>query len=139
MPAVVTPEEKVRARHHLGYHNVESVMTFQLGVPAAMQTSFMIEGALDRIMSTPGAIEKFRQILCRLDAIENQVFCGSDLADVEVLDTITINRKRLRELAQYYSIGLGMLENLLGIVRNPWDKRAWVLSADGGINVPVAG
>lgn len=139
MPAVVTSEEKVRCRHHLGYQNVESIMTFQLGVPAAMQTTFMIEGALDRIMSTPGAVEKFRQLLAQCDRIEAQVFCGIDLADIEVLDTITVNRKRLRELAQYYLIAVGGLENLLGVVRNPWDKREWLQMASGGINVSVSG
>lgn len=137
MPAVVTPEEKVRARHHMGYQNVESIATFQLGVPSAMQTTFMIEGALDRIMSVPGAVEKFRQLLCRLDQIENSVYCGSDLADVEALGEITVNRKRLRELAEYYKIAQQALGNLLGVVPNPWDMRTWLTGPS--INARVMG
>lgn len=136
MGALVTDEEKARARHHLGYHAVESVATFALGVPAAMQTTFMVEGALDRIMTTPGSVEKFRQLLERLDCVENEVFCGIDLASVDVLDTITVNKGRVRELAKYYLIALGGLENLLGVVRNPWDRREWL---EWGINVSVGG
>lgn len=135
MGALVTDEEKSRARHHLGYIQVEAVATFSLGIPAAMQTTFMIEGALNRIMTTPGAIEKFRQLLERLDCVENEVFCGVDLASVDVLDTITVRKDRLRELAKYYLIAVGGLENLLGVPRNPWDCREWLDL--GNINVRV--
>lgn len=139
MGALVTETEKNRARYHLGYFLVESASTFALGVPAAMQTTFMVEGALDRIMTTPGAVEKFRQTLERLDCIENEIMCGIDLASVDVLDTITVNKNRLRELAKYYRLFQTALAGLLGIVPNPWDQRMVIQLADGGINVPVSG
>jgi hypothetical protein len=139
MAALVTDDEKNRVRWHLGYHLVESVATFALGVPAAMQTTFMIEGAMNRILSTPGAIEKFRQTLERLDCIENEIMCGIDLASVDVLDTITVRKDRLRELARYYRLFQSALANALGVVPNPWDQRVIFLLADGGINVSVMG
>ena len=135
MAAVITEDEKARARHHLGYGQVDAASTFALGVPAAMQTAFMIEGALNKI-SQSGA-ERFRMLLCRCDAIENQVFCGADLADVERIDTIEVNRKRLRELAQMYKIAQQALGNLLQVPPNPFDMREWM--SMGGINVGVSG
>lgn len=135
MAAVITAEEKVRARHHMGYQNVESISTFSLGVPAAMQTTFMIEGAMDRIMAAPGAPDKFRDLLCKLDSIESRVFCGADLADVESMGEITVNRKRLRELANYYKIAQQALGNLLGVPPNPFDMREWL--SGPSINVSV--
>src|ERR1700756_1796701 len=97
-----TDEEKSRIRHHFGYLSVTAVATFQLGVPAALQTTFMIEGAWDKIL--PSAEDLARKWLCRLDQIEDQVFDGSDLADVLETGAVKVNPNRLRELANYYRI-----------------------------------
>lgn len=137
MAAVITEEERVRARHHLGYLSVEAAQTFVLGIPAAVQTQFMIEGALNRIL--PQAVELFRQLLCRLDGIEAEVFCGVDLASVDKLDSIDIRSDRLETLAKYYLLAAEALSNLLGVPRNPWDMRTWLQGASGAINVSVIG
>lgn len=136
MAVVVTEDEKVRARHHLGYVDVEAVQSFNAGIPAAMQTTFMIEGALNRLL--PAAYEKFQQFLCRLDAVEEEVFCGIDLASVDQLDTLKIRSDRLRELSRYYKIAQEGLANMLGVPPNPWDARSW-LSTGSGINARVVG
>lgn len=135
MAAVITEDEKARARHHLGYGEVESASTFNLGIPAAMQTAFMIEGALNRIL--PSAAERFRKLLCQLDATEDRVFCGTDLAEVDRIDTVEVNRQRLKELAQTYKIAQQGLANLLQVVPNPFDMREWLKMGGGGINVAV--
>lgn len=137
MAVIVTEEDKNRARYHLGYHLVESQATFALGIPAAMQTTFMIEGAMNRIMATTGAYERMRLLLDRMDQVEQEVFCGMDLASVDVLDTITVRKDRLRELAKLYKIAQQGLGNLLGVPPNPWDMRDWMQGAS--INVPVGG
>lgn len=137
MGAPLAEEEKVRIRHHLGYPNVEAASTFYLGVPAAMQTTFMIEGAMNKIL--PAAVGKARELLCRLDAIENQVFCGSDLADVNKIGEIEVNQERVRTLADYYVLAAQGLANLLAVVDNPFDLRTWTAKGKGGINVPVVG
>ena len=133
MAVVVTEEEKVKARHHLGYVDVESVQSFNAGIPAAMQTTFMIEGALNRLL--PAAYEKFQQLLCRLDAIEEEVFCGMDLASMDKLDTLEIRSDRLKELSKYYKIAQQGLANMLGVPPNPFDMREWLQG--GSLNVSV--
>lgn len=137
MAAVITEEEKNRARHHMGYPEVEAVSTFALGVPAAMQTNFMIEGAMQRINASPGAVERFRQLLCRMDGVENELECGMDLASVDRIDTIEVRSDRVNELGKYYRYWQTSLANLLGIVPNPWDQRSF--AHEPSVNVSVIG
>jgi len=134
-----TDEEKVKIRHHLGYLNVQETATFVLGVPAALQTTFMIEGAFGKVL--PAAENLARTLLCRLDSIEEQVFGGTDLADVDETGGVKVNRKRLPELATYYQIAQKELANLFGVVPNPFDLRleGWLGTGAGGISVPVRG
>ncbi len=133
-----TEEEKARIRHHFAYVNVTSVATFQLGIPAALQTTFMIEGAWDKIL--PVAEDLARKWLCRMDQIEDQVFEGSELADVLETGSIKINPQRLRELARYYRIAQQSLGNMLGVPPNFFDMREWVnIGNGGGVNIPVSG
>ena len=133
MGAPLSDFEKSRVRHHLGYPNVEAVSTFYLGVPAAMQTTFMIEGAMVRVL--PEAVDLVRTLMARMDSIENQVFCGSDLADVEELGEIKVAADRVAKLAEYYKLAQHELSNLFGVVPNPWDQRSWLQY--GAVNVPV--
>lgn len=132
---MLTEDEKVRLRHHFGYLNVTEAQTFVLGVPAAVQTQFMIEGAFNKIL--PAAENLLRKHLCRMDEIEEHVFGGKDLADVNKTGNVEVNRKRLSELAGYYRIAQQAAANLLGVVPNPFDQRSWVSTGDGGINAPV--
>ncbi len=129
----LSDEDKVKIRHHMGYLNVQATSTFVLGVPAGVQTQFMIEGAWDKVL--PQAENLLRVFLCRCDEIEAKVYGGTDLADVETTGNITVNRKRLSELGQYYRIAQQGMANLLGVPPNPFDMRDWV-RAGGGMNVP---
>lgn len=133
--AVLSEAEKDSIRHHLGYLAVANVYTMSLGIPAAVQPQFMIEGAMWRILLS--AYPRLTQMLCQLDKIESQVFCGSDLADVNKIGEIDVNPNRVAELAKYYKIAQQGLSNLLGCPANPWDMREWLDT--GNINVPAMG
>lgn len=129
----LTNEEKAQIRHHLGYLNVQAASTFQLGVPAALQTTFMIEGAWAKIL--PEAENMVKVFLCRLNDVEKQVFGNLDLAEIESTGTIKVDPKRLAKLAQTYLIAQESMANLLGVPPNPFDMRSWLQGA-GGMNVP---
>jgi hypothetical protein len=131
---MLTNEEKARIRHHMGYLNVQAAATFQLGVPAALQTTFMIELAFTKIL--PEAENMVKEFLCRLNDVEKQVFGNLDLAEIESTGTIKVDPKRLAKLAQTYKIAQEGLANLLGVPPNPFDMRSWLAGA-GGMNVPV--
>lgn len=128
-----TDDERVRIRHHLGYLNVAAVSTYNLGVPAMQQTQFMVEGAMQAVLMP--AYEKVKQFLCRMDDVEQEIYCGKDLASVNSIAEINVNRDRVKELVQMYRIAQQGLANLLGIVPNPFDQRELFRSAT--FNAPV--
>lgn len=137
MAAVLTEEEKVRVRHHCGYLNVQAVATFVLGVPAAVETQFMIEGAMDRVL--PAAVPQVVRHLEILDSIETQMVENHELLQVKALGEIEVNSTgRDREqvqLRQTYDYWVNSLCNLIGVVRNPFDKRKGAFG--GGLNARV--
>lgn len=67
----LTDEEKMRIRYFLGYPLTESVYSLQSGIPVPLQTYFLLESAMNHVMS--GAIPRVRQILAVLENIELQL------------------------------------------------------------------
>lgn len=116
-----TDDEKVRIRHHLGYLNVAQSQTFVLGTPAAVQTQFQIEGAMDKVL--PAAMGKARQLIQYLEIIEGQMIGDLELLAVDAVDEITIRKTEQSELKREYMYHREGLANLLGIYPNPYDKR----------------
>jgi hypothetical protein len=47
-----TPQEKEKIRYHSGYLNAQPAASIQLGVPRPVQTLFLIEDAMDRLLPT---------------------------------------------------------------------------------------
>jgi hypothetical protein len=131
---VISEENKARARHHLGYGQVQEASTFVLGVPAAVQTAFMIEGTWSRIMAS--GEEHFCRLLDRLDGIEDQILEDQPNLAAEAVGTIKLNMNEFRMLLQQYSYWQGAVANLLQIPANPFDQRPFV-GASGGCNIPT--
>ena len=131
--ANLTEEEKVRARHHTGYLGVGSAQTFYLGIPAQVQTQFQIEGAFQLLL--PASLPKFRELLAKLDAIEEQMFEDNDTLVATTIGSIGINQDEHKKLRVEYKFWQGALCNMLGVIANPYDFRF----TNGGINVPVSG
>lgn len=128
----LTDDEKVRVRHHLGYLNIQEAQTFILGIPAGVQTSFIIEGAMNKVLDA--ALPLVRRLLATLDTIEGQMVDDAELAAVNGIGDIEINQKeqaQLRDQYDYHRRGLG---NCFGVVPNPFDTR---FEGGAGINVPV--
>src|SRR5258706_4728194 len=130
-----TDEEKVRIRHAMGYLSVVAVATFNLGVPAGVQTQFMIESAFDKVL--PGADDLVRKLLCRCEAAEEEVFGNLDFANVEETGAVKVNRRRLFDLSQIYRMSQEGIANLMGVPPNPFDARGWLRM--GSINAGVSG
>ncbi len=131
----LTQDEMVSSRHHLGYPNVGEVQTFAFGIPAAMQTTFMIEGAMVRIL--PQAEARFRYLLSKLDQTECKIDDVLDSADMSEAEDVKFRDNALAKVAQVYKVYQQSLANLMGIVPNPYDQREWLQG--GGINVSVTG
>ncbi len=117
----LTPEEKVQVRHHLGYLNVQESQTFVLGVPAGVQTQFIIEGAMNRVMEV--ALPQVRRHVGILDKIESQMIDDQELLAVQSVDEIVINPEEMKKLKAEYLYWRQGLANLLGVYPNPYDGR----------------
>lgn len=134
----LTDQEKVDARRHMGYINVQEAATFVLGVPAAVQTQFVIEGALNKLLAA--AEPMLRQYLDNLNAIECQIVDNTEDLAAKKIGTIEINEKEFEQLIQRYKFWQGNLANLLGVPPNPYDMRPYFGSGVQGnavVNVPV--
>lgn len=134
---MLTVDEIVKCRHHMGYPNVSAVSTYALGVPAAMQTTFMIEGAVVRVL--PESEEILRRLLSQLDAVECKVDELLDIVFTSKAEDVEFDDKAIEKLAKVYKIRQQSLANLLAVVPNPFDQREWLQMGGGGVNVPVTG
>jgi hypothetical protein len=66
----LTEHDKVRIRHHLGYNNVSRTFAFSLGIPSSMETQFIIEDAMNRVLEE--AIPHVLRLVQILEGIEQQ-------------------------------------------------------------------
>jgi predicted Zn-dependent protease len=126
----LTEDEKVKIRHHLGFLNVAEAMTFVLGTPAAVETQFLVEGAMNRVLES--ALVQVRRHVQILDTIEQQKIDDLELLAVTKVGEIEIRQDEQEALDRQYERWQASLANLLGIYPNPWDKRN-----ESGFNVPV--
>lgn len=128
----LTSEQRVSIRHHMGYLQVAEVFTFVLGSPASVETTFLIEGAMDRVLEA--AIPRLLSVLEKLDRVECQMLENMENLAIQSIGDITINTKEHRDLKRVYDYWVAELSNMLGCPRNPFDKR---LQAGSGINLRV--
>ena len=128
----LTDDEKVRIRHHLGYLNVDEASTFVIGVPAGVETQFMIEGAFSRLLAA--AIPQVRKLLKYCECTEEQRFGSQPNAVVKKVDNIEMGgADEQMMLSKNYDHWRAALANMFGVVPNPFDHRY----AGGGLNIPV--
>lgn len=135
----IAESDKVRARHHMGYVGVQAVATYVLGVPAALQTQFMIERAFTAVL--PQSEAKFRSLLDNMDTLEQQIMDDADTLIASKVGEISLRDDEYEKIIQRYEHMRGALGNLLGVPPNPYDMRPWLSGGAGRspVNVPVSG
>jgi hypothetical protein len=136
----LTEEDKVRARIHMGYVNVTEVATFVLGIPAALQTQYMIEEGFLKIL--PSAVTRFRQYLDRLDRLEAQIDENSENVEASAVGDIRLRPDAFKEVIMRYKFWQGSLGNMMGVIANPFDMRPFLGGGYGGnsmVNVSMSG
>jgi hypothetical protein len=126
----LTEDDKVKIRMHLGYLNVAEAYTFVLGTPAGVETQFIIEGAMNRVLES--AISQVRRFIQILDTIQEQKVNDLELLAVNKVGEIDVRNDEMKALDEQYDYWCGNLANMLGVYASPFDKRN-----GGGINVSV--
>jgi len=134
VPAPLTDDEKSRVRYHMGYPEVRAAATFALGMPATVETAFLIELALNQLTDQGRA--RCRYILSVLDSLDAQMVDNAENLAAEAVGDIKINLREQKHLNYKYDRWVASLSNLLTVPRNPFDQR---LTQSGGINVGVMG
>jgi hypothetical protein len=138
LPTLLTDEEKVKVRHHLGFLNVQEAYTFVLGTPAGVETQFIVEGAMNRLL--PAALPLVRNLLCKCDETECQRFESQpNLAAAKVGNIELRGKDEQDALVRNYDYWRQALANAFGVYTNPFDKRVDQQNAGSPINVRVEG
>ena len=127
----LTPEEKVWVRYHLGFVGVTSIATFSLGTPAAIETQFIIESAMNLVLPESEGI--VRDLLNKLGGILGQMVDDHELLAIERLGEITIRKDEHDALRKEYLFWQKSLANIFGVRPNFYDQRF----QGAGINVTV--
>lgn len=127
----LTDEEKAAIRYHLGYPMLDQVATFAIGVPAAFETAFILEGAMNRVQGA--TLTRARTLLCRLEEVECQIAGDTELLAVSQVDETKIDPAMMMKLDGRYIRWQQALGNVLSVPVNPFDQRK------GGLNVRVVG
>jgi hypothetical protein len=128
----LTDDQKVMIRHHTGYPNQLSVASSALGVPSTIESSFIIEQAMNQV-SAP-QLPLLVRLLDTLDIIETQMTDDLELLAVTAVAEISIRQDEQPQLQSNYRYWVSALCNLLAIEPNPYDQR---YSGGSGINVSV--
>lgn len=127
--------QKLNVRKHLGYLNVQEAYTFVLGRPQPVLSQFLVEGAMDRLLSE--AVPECLRLISILDGIEAQMVGDQELLAVLQIGEIQINPDEWKGLIRQYQHWQGALGNLFGVAPYPYDQRFGGAMGQWGIGVRI--
>lgn len=147
MPSPLTESEKERVRYHLGYLETsfggnQAAASLQFGIPQPQQTIFLLEEAIQNLLTNMFAVERVRKILCTLDNIELQIEASTCSLVAETVGEITLHPGRSRGeympdlLEREYRRWAHRLADILGVPIYPYSMR--FRRQGPGRNVPVS-
>lgn len=116
--ATFTEQEKAKIRVALGYLMAAPVASIVLGVPAATQPMFLVEGAMERMLFHSGPI--IRDILCQIDAVDEAIKGLPGYAVASVMGNMTLREDSMEKLQQLRGYWVKRLSDVLGAPSNPY-------------------
>lgn len=142
----LSESEKERCRYHLGYlgtsvggQGVAASLSF--GIPQPVQTVFLLEEAIQNLLTNPFSEERVRKILCVLEKLEDQLMNVGCSLQVEQVGEVKMRSGKLGEsypdmLEREYVRWANRLADVLGVPLYPFAKR-FQASAGGVRNIAV--
>lgn len=121
----LSEEEKVRIRDHLGFLNSSELSTFVLGLPAGVETQFLIERAMNLYVKE-SALPMVREILCELNGLDESRKAVRKTIAVESIGGVKMRAPSdaFAELNKEFIRLIGRLANAFGVAPNPFDNRS---------------
>jgi hypothetical protein len=128
--------ERERIRYHMGYLNVQPAASITYGLPAPIQTLFVVELSMDKIL--PEAEDRVRKLLTILDGIECKEVDGQDYLVAAQLEQLTIREDHIDKLEWEYCRWAARLADTLGAPLYPGAaKFRKLFAAVGAGSIPV--
>jgi len=89
----LTDAEKERVRYHLGYMGTSfggdhAAASLSFGMPRPAQTMFLLESAIQTMLTNPYALERVRKLLCTLDDLEAKLEAAACQLGVESVGNV---------------------------------------------------
>jgi hypothetical protein len=116
--ATFTDVEKTKIRTALGYLSAAPVASIALGVPAATQPMFLVEGAMERMLYPSGPI--IRDYLCQIDAVDDQIKILPGYAVASNLGNLELREDSMEQLLKLRQYWVKKLSDILGAPMNPY-------------------
>ncbi len=129
------PVTKERIRYHLGYLNVQPAAAITFGMPAPVQTLFLLENAMNLLL--PVAEARVYNMIQILDNIENKMVQGQDYLPANKLGELEIRKEHIDMLEDEYDRWASRLADQLGVVKYPFAQKFMGRQRHG--NIPVSG
>lgn len=137
MTDTLTLLERAKIRHHLGYPNVSAMASIQMGVPKPLQTLFLVETAMDKILTEYLPI--LRTTIATLDSIECQLVDGQKYLPVNRMGEMEIRKEHLQQLEGEYKRWAFRLAEDIGVPIYPFSSRFKGTGPGGAGNISVRG
>lgn len=141
----LSEQEKEKCRYYLGYletsfggQGVAASLSF--GVPRPVQTIFLVEEAIQNLLTNTFALERVRKILCVLDGIEEKLISATSQLGVEQIGDLKLRGAKRGEtftdlLEREYVRWANRLADVLGVPLYPFSAR--FKQTSGVRSVPV--
>lgn len=131
----LSEDEKVRVRNHLGYPQVSQLASIQFGLPKPLQTAFLLETALDKIVE--GALATVRHYLQVLDDTEARMLKAQKRLAVRRIDEIETREDEIERLDRDYVKWAHRLADLFGVPLYPFSTKFRRGLGAGAENIPI--
>lgn len=127
----LSAEDRARVKMHLGYPLVNPVISIGLGMPAALSTAWLLDGAMDALSETDGGCDRVRRVLKIMDGVEDLLVASQERRAVTRADELSLNENEANQLEGEYQRWGHRLAETLG--SKPYHlseryKRGWGLS-----------
>ena len=128
--------ERERVRYHMGYLSVQPAASIQFGLPAPIQTLFLVELAMTNLLDE--GVDRVRRLISLLDKIECKMIEFQDYLAAQSIDNMKINLQGIDQLEDEYSRWASRLSDELGAPLYPGAAKFKKLFRSlGGGSIPV--
>src|ERR1700735_2645111 len=96
----LSESDRERVRYHLGYLNVGTAASIQLGIPRPLQTLFLVEMAMDNLLTV--GVPRVIRILDILDGVECKLTTAQTRLAATALEDLKLNNQECEMLENEY-------------------------------------